>query len=257
MHSDRLHAQKMQKLHLTHLQRDELRTPLRNQGREVWLWFALDARTKLIAAAKLGPRTQATAHALIHGLVHVLAPECIPIFTSASLNLYFYSLTAHWGSWVESVGTKKQEWQVDASLVYGQLIKSYRRRKLAWVERIMRWGSLDALKAQLQKAGWSGVLQTAFVERVNLTVRRGLAMLARRSWSTAQTMAQLRDGFAWRRAYYHFVKPHEALRIELATQCERGGQRIPQRYRACTPAMAAGATDHRWAVRVTELPVPA
>ncbi|CAG0991846.1 hypothetical protein GPROT1_03079 [Gammaproteobacteria bacterium] len=83
-------------------------------------------------------------------------------------------------------------------------------------------------------------------------------MLARRSWSTAQTMAQLRDGFAWWRAYYHYVKPHEALRIELATLRERGGQRIPQRYRACTPAMAAGATDHRWAVvELLNYPVPA
>jgi hypothetical protein len=174
------------------------------------------------------------------------------------LNLYFYSLTAHFGTWVHTLQSKKPEWQVSAALLYGQLIKSYRRRKLAHVHRVMRSGSLEALQAQLQNAGWSGIIQTAFVERVNLTVRRGLAMLARRSWSTAQTVPLLQDSFAWWRAYYHFVKPHESLRLELATPKPRRGKRIPQRYQARTPAMAAGLTDHRWTVlELLSSPVPA
>ena len=98
MHSARLHAQKLRGLQLGHVQLDELRTTLRNKGQEVWLWLALDARTKLIAAAELGPRTQALAHVLIHALVQTLALGCIPVFTSDGLILYFYSLTAHFGT---------------------------------------------------------------------------------------------------------------------------------------------------------------
>jgi IS1 family transposase len=256
--SARLHAQKLRGLHMEHVPLDELRTTLRNKGQAVWLWLALDARTKLIAAAELGPRTQALAHALIHAVVQTLAPGCIPIFTRDGLNLYFYSLTAHFGTWVKNLETKKREWQVAARLLYGQLIKSYRRRKLARVERVMRWGTLEALQTKLRDLGWRGIVQTAFVERVNLTVRGGLAMLARRSWSTAQTLARLKDGFAWWRAYYHFVKPHEALRVKLGVPRERGGKRIAQRYRARTPAMAAGITDHRWTVvELLSYPVPA
>lgn len=196
-HSEQLHPGLLRRLPLLHVQLDELRTTLRNKGQEIWLWLALDAQTKIIVAAQLGPRTQVTAHALIHALVQVLVPGCIPLFTSDGLNMYFYSLTAHFGTWVETLGEKKRVWQVATTLLYGQLIKSYRRRKLVRVERVIRWGSLDALKTRLQEAGWSGVVQTAFVERVNLTVRRGLAMFARRSWSTTQTIAQLKDGFAW------------------------------------------------------------
>ena len=133
MHCERLHRHKFKGLHLEHIQLDELYTTLRNKGQVVWVWLALDAQTKIIAAAQLGPRTQATAHALIHALVQVLAPGCIPLFTSDGLNLYFYGLTAHFGAWVETLGAKKREWQVAAMLVYGQLIKSYRRRKLARV----------------------------------------------------------------------------------------------------------------------------
>ena len=105
-HSAGLHAHLFHGLELLHAQLDELRTTLRNRGQEVWLWLALDAQTKIIAAAELGPRTQATAHALIHRLMQVLACGCIPLFTSDGLNLYFYSLTAHFGSWEETPGTK-------------------------------------------------------------------------------------------------------------------------------------------------------
>jgi hypothetical protein len=258
MHSQRFHRHTVQGLALEHVQLDELRTSLRQKGHEVWLCLALDTKTKLIAAAHLGPRTQASAHALIHSLTRVLAPGYIPALTSDGLNLYFYSLTAYFGTWVNHLQSKKQDWQVAASPLYGQLIKSYRRRKLARVERVMHTGSLDALQAQLQNAGWSGLLQSAFVERVNLTTHRGLAMLARRSWPTAQTVPQLQDGFAWWRAYYYFVKPHESLRLELATLGPRRGKRLSQRYQQRTPAQAAGLTNHRWTVvELISSPVPA
>jgi hypothetical protein len=39
----------------------------------------------------LGPRTQHAAHLLIHSLRQLLAPDCLPLFTSDGLNLYFYA----------------------------------------------------------------------------------------------------------------------------------------------------------------------
>jgi hypothetical protein len=104
------------------------------------------------------------------------------------------------------------------------------------------------------------MLQTAWVERVNLTVRRELAMLARRSGSTAQTFLQLQDSFAWwhARVCDHFVKPHKSLRLELATPRPRWGKRLPQVYQVRTPAMAKGLTDHRWiVVELLSSPIPA
>ena len=54
------------------------------------------------------------------------------------------------------------------------------------VTHVMRLGTEDALKAVLQGLGLSGRLNTAFIERVNLTIRHGIAALARRTWATAQ-----------------------------------------------------------------------
>src|SRR5215469_7728557 len=109
--------------------------------------------------------------------------------------------------------------------------------------------------ASLQGLGFSGCLNTAFIERVNLTVRHGVAALARRTWATSQQASQLLVHVQWWRAYYHFVRPHEALRVALARPRERGGNRLAQRDLQRMPAMAAGRTHRRWTAREVLLPL--
>ena len=55
----------------------------------------------------------------------------------------------------------------------------------------MRLGTEEALKATLQGLGFSGRLNTTFIERVNMTVRHGVTALAQRTWATAQQSPQL------------------------------------------------------------------
>ena len=121
----------------------------------------------------------------------------------------------------------------------------------------MRLGTEAALKVALQGLGFSGRLNTAFIERVNLTIRHGIASLARRTWATAQQSPQLLAHLEWWRAYYHFVRPHASLRVALVQLRERGGNRLAQRYRQRTPAMAAGRTTRQWTAReVLTCPLP-
>jgi IS1 family transposase/transposase-like protein len=250
-HAERLHEHCFRNLYLPHLQLDEIRTRLRSSSQVLWLWLALDPRTKLLPVLQLGPRTQTMAHRLIHSLRERLAPGCLPLFTSDGLNLYFYALTAHFGDWLQvgRRGRNVRQWQVAEGLIYGQVKKSYRRRKLVRVSHVMRLGTEEALKATLQGLGYSGQLNTAFIERVNLTIRHGIAALARRTWATAQQSPQLLAHLEWWRAYYHFVRPHESLRLRLVQPRERGGKRLAQRYRHRTPAMAASRTTRRWTAR--------
>jgi len=258
-HAQTLHQHSFCNLHLPHLQLDELRTRLRCAKQVLWLWLAIDPLTKILPVLELGPRTQTMAHLLIHSLRQSLAPGCIPLFTSDGLNFYFYALTAHFGHWLQVArrGRKVRQWQVDPSLIYGQVKKSYRRRKLVRVLHVMRLGTEDALKVALLGLGLSGRLNTAFIERVNLTVRHGVAALARRSWATAQQSPHLLAHLEWWRAYYHFVRPHRALRVALVQPRARGGKLVAQRYRQRTPAMAAGRTTRRWsACEVLSWPLP-
>jgi IS1 family transposase/transposase-like protein len=250
-HAEIFHERCLRNLHLPHLQLDELRTRLRSATEILWLWLAIDPLTKIIPVLHLGPRTQHMAHMLIHSLRQCLAPGCLPLFTSDGLNCYFYALTAHFGQWREvgRRGRKVLRWRVAADLIYGQVKKSYRRRRLIRVSPVMRLGTEAALKAALQGMGLSGRLNTAFIERVNLTVRHGIAALARRTWATAQQSPQLLAHLEWWRAYYHFVRPHQSLRVALVQPRERGGKLVAQRYRQRTPAMAAGRTNRRWTAR--------
>jgi transposase-like protein/IS1 family transposase len=259
-HAQSLHERFFCHLHLPHLQLDELRTRLRCATQILWLWLAIDPLTKMIPVLQLGPRTQNMAHTVIHSLRESLVHGCLPIFTSDGLNLYFYALTAHFGHWREVVrrgGRKALQWQVTAGLIYGQVKKSYRRRKLVRVTPVMRLGKEAALTAALQRLGLSGRLNTAFVERVNLTVRHGVAALACRTWATAQQSPHLLAHLEWWRAYYHFVRPHASLRVALMQPRERGCTLVAQRYRQRTPAMAAGRTIRRWtAGELLSIPLP-
>jgi len=90
-HAQTLHEHCFRNLQISHLQLDELRTRLHNAKQVLWLWLAIDPCTKILPVLHLGLRTQNMAHLLIHSLRELLAPDCLPLFISDGLNLYFYA----------------------------------------------------------------------------------------------------------------------------------------------------------------------
>ena len=161
---------------------------------------------------------------------------------------YFYSLTAHFGEWVEVEGQKKLTWVVSAAFNYAQVIKYRHRTRIVDIEQRFIWGSHELYRSILKAAGLSGNINTAYVERANLTIRECVSKLARRTWGTAQYSTELREHLEWWRAYYHFARNHESLRIRLAEPIPKKGKQRPIQYRGVTPAMAAGLTRQRWSV---------
>ena len=93
----------------------------------------------------------------------------------------------------------------------------------------------DILEAQ----GFSRMIQTSYIERVNLTFRQCIAGLAQQMWSLMSTQ-QLLYHTEWFWLYYHLARPHRSLRIAVPG--------LWGRYRARTPAMASGLTGHIWTV---------
>ena len=76
LHATSLHERLFGNLKLPHVQLDELGTKTRQGADALWVWFAMDDYTKIIAVLKVGPRTQSIAHAVVHTLVNALAPDC-------------------------------------------------------------------------------------------------------------------------------------------------------------------------------------
>ena len=172
----------------------------------------------------------------------------LPIFRSDGLRLYFYALTAHFGHWISPEGGRKRIWQLAADFIYGQVKKLPRRRRLVKVERVMLCGSFDVLASRMRAVGLSGRLNTAFVERLNLTLRQSVALLTRRTWGAVPQASELTLHVHWWRAYYHFARYHEALRVERGATRPRHGQQVTCHYRSQTPAMAADLASRRWTV---------
>jgi IS1 family transposase len=248
MQAEKLHAYFFQEMIFRHIQLDELWANLHHKSQDVWLWVATEATSKLIPVMELGPRTLEMAMGVVHGLVYTMRSGCLPIFTTDGLQLYFYAITSHFGQWLLSDDTRKPVWQVAAELLYGQVKKIVRRRRLVKVEHKMLWGELENLKAGLKKIGLSGRINTAFVERLNLTIRQGVSVLGRRTWGRAKYSPEMNLHLQWWRAYYHFVRYHASLRVELTQPTQRVGDQIPIRYRSRTPAMAGGLAQQRWSV---------
>ena len=124
---------------------------------------------------------------MLHHLKLSLKPDWVPLFLSDGLRSYFYAITAHFGSWFRPVRARTDHWQVDAELLYGQLVKRKRSRKLAYAITRMVWGKRKALTTKLKSVGLSGLIQTAFIERANLTIRQSVAPLRQKTWSLAQS----------------------------------------------------------------------
>jgi hypothetical protein len=103
-------------LHVGQLQLDELYAVLRGvKAGEIseenalkrleharhWVWTAIDPESKLLLAIDIGPRTLAMAQRVVHQVVQVLAPGCVPLFLTVGFKEYATALLAHCGEWVQ------------------------------------------------------------------------------------------------------------------------------------------------------------
>ena len=200
----------------------------------------MDAHTKIIPVIRIGALKSIDAQLFVHEVWQRLASGAPPVFTTDGLWLYYYALTAHFGYWLPHTGRRHPVWQVDPRLLYGQLHKVKVGYKLKAMYTLAVCGSREQLRSALAAMRLTGHIMTAYVERVNLTLREHIPPLSRRTWSLARTEHALRLHLEWGRAYYHFCRYHEGLRLPTT---------VPRRYRSRTPAMAAGLTRRRWPVR--------
>lgn len=99
--------------------------------------------------------------------------------------------------------------------------------------------------------------------RLNLDIRQRVAAIGRRVNTLCQGEAGLREQLALFQVSHNFVLPHASLRQACAEPLVSNGRGSAKRWRPCTPALAAGLTDHVWSLtevllyRVPPWPQPA
>jgi hypothetical protein len=183
----------------------------------------------------------------------VLAPDCVPLFLTDGFKEYLWAVLTHYGHWVprpRSWATgrlPKPHWLPLPQLRYAQVIRTTRRRRLVGVRSRIVFGTLAGIKQVLATRGWQ--INTAFIERVNLSLRQPVAAVGRRVTTLCKGEVGLQQQLALSHLYYNFCLPHASLRLPLPQPTPTKGSGSAQRWRPCTPAMAAGLTDHIWTLR--------
>jgi IS1 family transposase len=255
-------------LHLEQLQLDELYAVLRDlkasaisdeaaikrlERSPSWVWTVMDPRSKLLVVVDVGSRTLAMAQRVVHQVTQVLAPGCVPLFLTDGLKDYATALLAHFGHWRQPERRQhkgpmpKPRWMPLPELLYAQVVKSYRRRRLVGVTHRVVFGTRLAIEQVLAACGWT--INTAFIERLNLDIRQCVAAVGRRVNTLCQGETGLRDQVALFHVYHNFVVPHASLRQRLSLPEATSGSGSAKVWRPCTPAMAAGLTNHVWSLK--------
>src|SRR5712692_9795876 len=73
-----------------------------------WVWVAMDPVTKLLLTLDVGDRTLAMAQHVVHQVVQVLAPGCMPLFLTDGFKAYTTALLTHYGQWVQPARQRAQ-----------------------------------------------------------------------------------------------------------------------------------------------------
>src|SRR5215831_955803 len=268
-------------LHLEQLQLDELYAVLRElkageisedgalkrlERSSSWVWTAMDPQSKLLLVIDVGTRTLAMALRVVHQVVQRLAPGCVPLCLTDGLKDYGTAFLAHFGQWMQPARRRDKgpmpqpRWVPLPELLYAQVVKAYRRRRIVGVNYRVVFGTMERVQQVLSACGRK--INTAFIERLNLDIRQRVAAVGRRVNTLCQGEDGIRQQLTVYHAYYNFCLPHSSLRQPLWVPEVTTGNGSAKLWRPCTPAMAAGLTDHVWSLqevlmfRVPQWPQP-
>jgi IS1 family transposase len=218
-----------------------------------WVWVAMDPESKLLLVIDVGNRTLAMAQRVVHQVAQVLAPDCAPLFLTDGFREYLTALLTHYGHWVQpprrsAKGPEpKPRWMPLPHLLYAQVVKTVRCRRLVRVRHRVVFGTLETVNALLAPLGCQ--INTAFIERLNLTIRQHVAAVGRRVTTLCKGEDGVRQQLVLFHAYHNFCLPHASLRVPLAAPVPTNGTGSAKMWHPCTPAMATGLTDHIWTLR--------
>jgi hypothetical protein len=122
-----------------------------------------------------------------------------------------------------------------------QVIKS--KQAGMWnIRRTIVQGKKSMIDQLLQATQGGGMINTAYIVRLNATFRQRLACLIRRTRHLARYNATLQNSMYVLGCVYNFCDFHQSLRVRLSVG--RHGFRWVQR----TPPLASGLTDYRWSL---------
>ena len=121
-------------------------------------------------------------------------------------------------------------------------MKQYAHKHVVAITRRIVQGTQVQIDALLQHSQDGGLINTAYIERLNATFRSRITALIRRGRALPRQTQTLHNAMYLVGTIYNFCTYHKSLRLPLYLPNER------RRWLRRTPAIAAGITDHLWTV---------
>lgn len=234
-HCRAVHEQKVEQsqMDLGQVQADEIKVKV--QGGFVWMALCMCVTSRLWLAGAVSPQRNLS---LIKRMVAKLPKMALqrPLLLAADgFSSYVTAFRSAFRSPLHTgqVGRPKLIPWSDVAIV--QVVK--RRTAPLWqIRRLIVQGTTDLVDSLLTLTQGGGVINTAFIERLNATFRQRLTVLARRSRCLARYAQTLSSGMYILGCFYNFCDPHQSLRLPQSHSSSR----------LRTPAMAAGLSAHVW-----------
>jgi transposase-like protein len=219
-----------------HVQVDEIR--VKGRGMIAWMGMALMVSTRLwLGGVVSAHRDRRLADRLLQQVRACCRPRLPILVCTAGWGAYQGSIQRAFREKVKrTAGRGRACLQVWSGLCIATVIKRTEKKRVVEVLRKMTRGTLEQASTLLQASLGGSVLNTAFIERFNGTMRERLAALTRKCRHAAHRLEALQTGMYLIGCTYNWCFPHH----ELSNSKHVGSP--------CTPAMASGLTDHVWSV---------
>ena len=176
---------------------------------DAWTFCAIDAKTKIVPAFKVGKRDNATANAFVADLAGRMAKR-VQISTDG-LKAYVDAVERGFGMEVD----------------YGQIVKHYAAVESITPER--RYSAPEVIavtKNVISGDPDQATISTSYVERLNATTRLNMKRMNRLTLAFSKKWENFEAAVGLHFVAYNFVRRHSSLRM--------------------TPSMAAGVANSFW-----------
>jgi transposase-like protein len=251
-HCHAVHEHQVEQSHLDlqHVQADEIK--VKRQGGHFWMAMAMAVPTRLwlggVVSVKRDLELIQALTDKVKGIALcrplLLAVDGLTSYVTAFRNSFRTALPHRTGE----MGRPRLISWPDIAIV--QVVKHRTDGALNIPRRIVQGGQ-DMIKSLIQKTQGQGVINTAFIERLNATFRQRLNSLARKTRTLVKKAETLTAGMYIVGCMYNFCDPHHSLRLKLSVG------RHDYHWVQQPPAMAAGLADHIWTpAEVFEFRVP-
>lgn len=222
---------------LGHVQADELWVKM--VGRRVWMAMAMAVPSRLWLGGVISPHRDRTLITSLVEMVRACAQSPAILVCVDGLASYVTAFLRVFRHPVYTGKRGRPRLVVEQSLLIGQVVKQYAKRRVVSVKQRVVRGTPEAIAGVLRATGTGHGINTAFIERLNATFRASMVPLVRRGRALAHKQSVLEAAMYLVGTAYNFCWYHESLRQPAP---EAAGRKWQER----TPAMAAGLTDHRW-----------